>query len=447
MREVVFDCEGDGLKPTKIHIFSWQEDNIINSTDDYNTIGKVLSNEDYYLIGHNIIRWDIPNLERLVSVKCKATLIDTLALSWYLEPNRNKHGLEYWGDDLGIAKPIIEDWHNLSKKEYQYRCESDVKITVKLWNYLKDRLIELYGNSDDAFKLIKYLMFKMHCAMLAEKSGWKLDIEKTKTNLSILQKIKKDKEDSLKEVMPRVPVVVKKNRPAKERKLDNSLTVAGEKWYNECRNQGLNPEDVHTIEVIKEYKEPNPNSHSQLKDWLFSLGWQPCTFKTNSKKEEVPQITKLDGPEVVPSIEKLFDKEPALESLNGLFVINHRISILKGFLENVDENGYVQAEIAGFTNTLRFKHSSPLVNLPGINTPYGEYIRPCLIAEEGSELCGSDMAGLEDRTKQNFIYEYDKDYVESMMSKDWDPHLDLAVLAGLITEDEVKFYKWYNGKK
>lgn len=447
MKEIVFDCEGDGLKPTKIYVFSYIKEEEIRSTDDYKEIADVLSNDQFYLIGHNIIRWDIPNLERLIGVKCKAILIDTLALSWYLEPNRNRHGLEHWGEDLGIAKPVIKDWYNLSKEEYQYRCESDVKITIKLWNHLKKKLFELYEDSDKVFSLIKYLSFKMHCAMLAEKSGWKLDIEKTKSNLQELQKLKKEKEDLLKSVMPRVPVFVKKTRPVKERKLDNTLTVVGERWYNECRNQGLNPEDTYELEVLKEYKEPNPNSHSQLKDWLFSLGWEPCTFKTNPKKEEVPQITNLDNPEIVPSIKKLLDLEPNLEALNGLFVLNHRISILEGFLENVDEDGYVQAEIAGLTNTLRFKHSAPLVNLPGINTPYGEYIRPCLIAEEGFELCGSDMSGLEDRTKQSFIYEYDKDYVESMMSKDWDPHLDLAVLAGSITEDEAKFYKWYNGKK
>lgn len=35
----------------------------------------------------------------------------------------------------------------------------------------------------------------------------------------------------------------------------------------------------------------------------------------------------------------------------------------------------------------------------------------------------------------------DPDYVKAQMSKDFDPHLSLALLAGLLTEDEVNFYK------
>ena len=46
------------------------------------------------LVGHNIIRFDIPVVERLLGIKVKAQLVDTLALSWYLFPNRKIHKLE-----------------------------------------------------------------------------------------------------------------------------------------------------------------------------------------------------------------------------------------------------------------------------------------------------------------------------------------------------------------
>jgi len=106
-------------------------------------------------------------------------------------------------------------------------------------------------------------------------------------------------------------------------------------------------------------------------------------------------------------------------------------------------NGYVKAEIAGLTNTLRFKHKKPLVNLPGVDKPWGKEVRGCLVAPEGYVLCGADMTSLEDTTKRHFIHPYDPEFVKEMSREDFDPHLKLAVMAGVITEDEYKFYVWY----
>jgi len=131
-----------------------------------------------------------------------------------------------------------------------------------------------------------------------------------------------------------------------------------------------------------------------------------------------------------------------LELLDGLSVISHRISILKGFLSAVDEEGYVQAQVQGLTNTLRWKHKV-CVNLPGIDKPYGDDIRGCLICPEGYVLVGSDMSSLEDRTKQHYMWDFDPDYVKEMMTDDFDPHLGLAEFAGALTKEEVEFYKWY----
>ena len=128
--------------------------------------------------------------------------------------------------------------------------------------------------------------------------------------------------------------------------------------------------------------------------------------------------------------------------MEGLSILTHRISILNGCLGNIDEDGYIQARIQGLTNTLRFKHQV-VVNLPGVDKPYGTDIRGCLIAPEGYELLGSDMCSLEDRTKQGFMKGYDPKYVEEMSAVDFDPHTGLAVFAGEITKEEEEFFKWY----
>jgi hypothetical protein len=200
------------------------------------------------------------------------------------------------------------------------------------------------------------------------------------------------------------------------------------------------------IDFIHSYKEPNAGSVPQIKDWLFSLGWVPRHFKYVRNKETgdvrtIPQVASehVKG-EVCDSVKALFELEPKLEVLNGLSILTHRIGILKGYLDNVDEDGYIRAEIQGFTNTLRFKHKVVL-NLPGIDKPYGELMRGCLIAPEGYELCGADMSSLEDRTKQHYMFPYDPEYVKSMMVDDFDPHIDLAEFAGAMSPEDAHSFK------
>ncbi len=89
----------------------------MNTATNYDDMRKFLLNDKNILVGHNFIRWDIPNLERVLDIKVTARVIDTLALSWILSPDRNKHGIESYGDDFGIEKPKINDWVGLSPEE------------------------------------------------------------------------------------------------------------------------------------------------------------------------------------------------------------------------------------------------------------------------------------------------------------------------------------------
>lgn len=56
-------------------------------------------------------------------------------------------------------------------------------------------------------------------------------------------------------------------------------------------------------------------------------------------------------------------------------------------------------------------------------------------------LLGSDLSSLENRLKFHFQMPLDPDYVKAQMSDDFDPHLAIAEMAGLLTTDEVNFYK------
>ena len=438
----IFDIETDGLNSTKIHVLSWSNDfgKTVRHTHDYDEMRHVLLNSET-LVGHNIICFDVPAVEKVLGIKVKARLIDTLAMSWYLNHDRPKHGLEGYGQDYGVPKPKITDWENLSPEEYAHRCDEDVKINGRLWRDLLIKLNEIYDGKDDKKvmeKLIDYLSFKMGCAAQQEALQWKLDVDKALKHLADWEWLKEQKTEQLADAMPKVIKMKEVKRPDKMYKANGDTTAAWDKWYDLCKQYNRHP-DISRMEVVHSETRGNPNSNDQVKAWLYSLGWEPRTFKFSrnnitGEEKSVPQIRR--DSELCPSVKELAAKESSIDLLDGLSVLTHRIGVLKGMVES-EEGGYVKATIAGLTNTLRFKHAKPLVNLPSVDKPYGAEIRGCLTAPEGYTLCGADMTSLEDTTKRHYMKPLDPDYVAEMSKEGFDPHLDLAKHAGVITQEDI----------
>lgn len=445
MKWTVFDCEGDGLKPTKFHVLSFWDHhwNEPESYSDYKDMKEFLYDTEI-LVGHNIIRWDIPNLSRVLDIEIPNTtlIVDTLAVAWYLQPKRGVHNLDSYGPDYELSKPKVDNWNDLPYEVYRHRCETDVRINVALWKDQLAYLRKLYGSDEEVIRFLRYLQFKMRCAAEAEASGWLLDQDLARSTLEKFEGLQKEKFDELRQAMPPVPIVHVRTRPKNLRKANGEYSVQGNKWRELLESRQLPESHEGALEEVTGYDEPNPNSHDQIKRWLYGLGWKPQTFKKNKKKEQVPQINKpkQDGGGCCESIKLLYEKEPALEALDSLFVLGHRIGILRGFLDSVDDDGYVYARIQGLTNTLRFKHAE-IVNIPKPDAKFGAELRACLIAPEGYELCGADMSSLEDRTKQHYMWRWDPEYVREMMTPDFDPHLDLAQSAGKLSAETVKQYK------
>lgn len=459
--EVVADIEADGFDPDKIWVMSCSnisKGNLYSITDMEKL--KEFLTQDKVLIMHNGYRYDIPALEKVLGIKVKAFLIDTLALSWYLYPTRNAHDLETWGEEFNVLKPKIMDheWKGpLPDESYEdfikkmsHRCEEDVKINLKLWQKMKKDLNNLYGK-DQWWNVVAYLSFKMRCAALKEKSRWKLDIEEAKKLKNDFEQKIAEYKSKLQAIMPKVPKKTKKVRPKKLYKKDGTLNSYGVKWQELTKERGLPLDYSGEIEVITGYDEPNAGSHQQLKDWLFSMGWKPDKFDYKRNKEtgevrKIPQIKDKDTGELSDSVKKLAEEKPELKVLEELSVVSHRKSIIDGFLGDVDDEGFVKARVQGLTNTLRWKHKVCL-NLPSTRKPYGKEIRGLLTARSDDfELLGSDMSSLEDRTKQHYMWKHDPEYVKTMMSPDFDPHCDIALEAGIMSEDEVKAYKWLDAK-
>ena len=444
----VADIEADGFNATKIWCLSYVfvDSGSEGTLTDYDKMRSFLSNPDMILIIHFGLGYDKPTLERILEIEIKCEVICSLGLSWYLYPTRSTHGLEDWGEEFGIPKPEIDDWESLTLEEYCYRCEEDVKINLTLWKKIVKDLNLLYGKGEWLHAL-EYINFKMECLALQAKTKWKINVDYCKELLAKFEKCIDDSKKALEEGMPDVPKYVVKTRPKKPFKKSGELSAIGLKWKALTEEHGYDFDYTGEIKVINKYEPPNAGSHQQVKDWAYSLGWKPCTFDFKRNKEtgevrKIPQIKDSDTGEICDSLKIIAETVPAMNALNELSILIHRKSIVKGFLDNMDENGCVVAAAHGFTNTLRLRHKI-CVNLPSLRKPYGKEIRSCLtVKSDDNILLGSDQASLEDRTKQHYMWDYDPEYVKEMQKPGFDPHCTIAQEAGIMSAKEVAAYKW-----
>lgn len=531
----VADLEADNLLDfaTKLHVLGFQ----MTDSDEIKTFKaetesqrivnffKWHADNGVPVVMHNGVSFDTPLMEKLFDLDLSnLMLIDTLALSWYLNPKRPKHGLGSFWEDYGIAKPEVEDWSEQPYEVYQNRVTEDVKINVALWKDLKYRLVELYTMSKIAIdngdvggkrmdeseviyldslvglsveqhidRLLTFLMFKMDCARLQERTQWEVDVNLIlETEAKLIIEVESTKA-ALESVMPRVPQFTKKEKPKKPFKKDGSPSSIGLKWTELMSQFDIGAVDESGIlkvqktevpgvyKVLSGYEEPNAGSPHQIKSLLYSHGWIPATFKYEKDEElfsawvakkpkegskhgawtawknerpperEIPQVTKGgdDGKELCHSVLDLAEEIPEIMTYASFNVAKHRLGMVQGFKRDLREGKWLQARIGGFTNTLRVQHRE-LVNLPGYDKAFGVEIRGSLVAGEGKVLMGSDMSSLEDRVKHHFMLPHDPEYVKTMQAEDFDPHILMALTANMITvkefDDFMKGIKTDNAK-
>jgi len=453
--EVVFDIETDGLDPTLIHVVSYVV-SYSESPIPCRSVSEVESISDYtgmmnffrsrpVLIGHNIVAYDLPAVEKILSIKFQGVLIDTLWLSRALYPERNSHKLESWGEDLGFPKPVVDFDQDHPYEVYRDRCEADVEINSRLWAKMKAKLLLLYDTWDEALRFCAYITFKATCVRDQEGVGFKLALADAQALAERLEVEKGTRMAGLKAALPRPLKMASMNPPKAPFKQDGELSVVGERWFHLLDDQRLPDDyDQKVVYPTGETIEPKPTSHQQIKEWLYSLGWVPATFKYKQEKapkkglRKIPQVSLLDGSGVCPSVLRL--KHRGIEHLEGWTIVNHRLGMLagpKGWLNTVDEEGFLHASASGLTNTLRFKHAV-LANIPGVDKPWGKELRSLLTCPEGYEIMGADLVSLEDTTKRHFTQPYDPEYVDEQQKPGYDPHLTLAVSDGACSLEQLE---------
>lgn len=331
-KATVADLEADGLLDTvsKIHVMSLQmQDKEVVSLGTESECKRIKDCFNWHITNkvpmviHNGISYDVPMVEKVLGLDLSELMvIDSLALSWYLNFSRNVHGLASFHTDYGIEKPAIDDWENLTFEEYKHRCEEDVKINKALWEDLKARLIEIYtaaqscinngevggkrlssdeviyidqfvgsSVSDSICRLLTFLMFKMDCARLQETTGWDVDVELLESSIEKLTAEGAEAKAELESVMPKVPKYADRKKPAKPFLKNGQLSASGLAWeeiqgfikdksvdeFGNPKVKASNKEGV--VKYLVGYEEPNGNSPDQIKAFLYSKDWKPQTFK------------------------------------------------------------------------------------------------------------------------------------------------------------------------
>ena len=140
--DLVFDIETDDLRATKIHCLVAQDvdtGTLYKYPPDKLEEGYALLEQADKLIGHNIIGFDIPMVEKFGNVKLShKPVVDTLVMSRLFNPVREGgHSLEKWGFRLGFRKIEFEDYLNYSKEMMDY-CVRDVPLNTVLFQHLRN---------------------------------------------------------------------------------------------------------------------------------------------------------------------------------------------------------------------------------------------------------------------------------------------------------------------
>lgn len=300
----------------------------------------------------------------------------------------------------------------------------------------------------NAYRFCAYMSFKAMCLYMQEAQPIKLDVEAAEALRDKLETIQEEKLAELVRAMPKKVILKKVNRPKVFYKKDGTLSAAAAK-FEELRKKAGQHADVETFNVVDGYEDGNPKSTPQIKDWLFSLGWEPCTYKYNrnkltgeEKRVEQVRVTQPGHPDkgmITPSVKILCDKTPELKALDQLGSVQHRLGVVKAFLSH-NENGYVVAGAEGFTNTMRLRHKNPVLNLPKVDVYMGEEIRSLLISGD-QEFIGADMVSLESTTKRHYMKPYDPEYADEMGKEGFDEHLDLAKFEGEVTQEDIDAFQ------
>jgi len=424
---LIFDIETDGLYDqatktfciviydvTRAETFAYGPDRIDDAIAHLATADV--------LIGHNIIFYDLPVLQKLHSFVAKARIIDTLICTriiWPKEklydldieqyPNvptkiRGNASLKAWGWRLADNKIDFKDFSEYSEEMLTY-CKQDVQVTLKLYKHIvKEKYPEsaLRLEHDFALAINKQI-----------RAGVPFDVDACLDLVDNLRRKKVELEEQLKQIFP----------PIKHK------TWFTPKVNNTARGY---VKDVPFEKTILE--EFNPGSRKQIVERLKSkYGWEP--EKTTEKGNPILDdevIEKLPYSEAKPLAEYMLIKKRLGQIEDGnnawLKLVNNNTGRMHG---DVITNGCI---------TGRASHRHPnMGQVPAGYSPYGKECRALFHAPQGWNMIGIDAKALELRCLAGYLAYWDQgEYAKLVINPESDIHTINQKLFGVETRDIAK---------
>ena len=424
---LIFDIETDGLYDqatktfciviydvTRAETFAYGPDRIDDAIAHLATADV--------LIGHNIIFYDLPVLQKLHSFVAKARIIDTLICTriiWPKEklydldieqyPNvptkiRGNASLKAWGWRLADNKIDFKDFSEYSEEMLTY-CKQDVQVTLKLYKHIvKEKYPEsaLRLEHDFALAINKQI-----------RAGVPFDVDACLDLVDNLRKKKVELEEQLKQIFP----------PIKHKT-----------WFTPKVNNAARGyvKDVPFEKTIIE--EFNPGSRKQIVERLKSkYGWEP--EKTTEKGNPILDdevIEKLPYSEAKPLAEYMLIKKRLGQIEDGnnawLKLVNNNTGRMHG---DVITNGCI---------TGRASHRHPnMGQVPAGYSPYGKECRALFHAPQGWDMIGIDAKALELRCLAGYLAYWDQgEYAKLVINPESDIHTINQKLFGVETRDIAK---------
>ena len=405
MRDVVFDIESDGFlaEATKIHCISISE-----SGDEPICYGPTKIEEALRwmtgatsLIGHNIIRYDLPLLKKLsgwippVGINIRDTfLLSRMAFPDIMKRDARrkripkecwgKYSLRAFGHRLGMHKGDHTDFSVFSQEMEEY-CNQDVRVTHHLWGRLRDE--ELSESSVTMETLFAQLAFRMEQTGIGFDRGAALDLFKA------LDEKRTEILDALVGLVP--PKRIEMKTP--EYWIDPVTDVHFNKKYDAPSH--IRKELVPGPLRVRETRF-NPMSRPQVAEFLVTKGWEP-TARTPTGQVRIDEaiLTQIPGIPEAALIADLYRTQKIFGMVAG---------DKKGWLL-LENQGRIHPQIktlgaySGRTSCV----DPNLQQVPSARLPFGEECRALFIADEGKLLVGCDAKSLEVRCFAHYMAKFD----------------------------------------
>jgi DNA polymerase I len=418
--DLVFDIETDGLDATKVWCLVAQDaetKEVYKFTPDNLDEGYKFLTTATRLIGHNIIGFDIPLVEKFGGVDLSAIeVIDTLVLSRLFNPTRDGgHSLATWGYKLGYPKIEFEDYYNYSEDMLTY-CVRDVELNTKVFEELRKEskgfTLESISLEQDVAGIVKQ----------QETDGFNFDMPLALGLLAELRQKKQVIEDEVHETFKPRWVDTKLVTPY-IKTTDGKLSVRGmsDEEYQRC----LDTNDFKPF-MRQTLQDFNLGSRKQIGEYLVDFGWEPDRFTPTGQpivdEKTLSKITHIHEAKLIADF----------------LLLQKRIAQIDSWVEAVEDDGRVHGfVIPNGTITGRMAHRNPNVaQVPSHGSPYGKECRSCWIVEDGYKLVGVDASGLELRMLAHYMD--DKEYINEIINGDI--HTANQNFAGLKSRDQAKTF-------